>query len=509
MGCSPTKINTNTFILGQVAQNVSTIKDLKITEGMLVQENKGNPFENYDQVKVLGEGTFGKVFLGKNKISHVLRAIKQIQKDKAEMGEEEEKAIINEINILKSLDHPNIMKVYEYYNSEKVLSIVSELCTGGELYEKISSSGYLSEKVSKYIMKQLLSAVSFCHENGIIHRDLKPENLLIESEEEAKMEYFTIKVIDFGTSDKLNKGKTMKEQIGTPSDIAPEVLIGKYNEKCDLWSCGVILYILLCGVPPFYGETDDEIYDAVKKGNLVFEEKQWLNISENAKDLIRKLLVKNYDKRLSAKDALKHDWFKNIEEINQVSKEEMKKIVLNIHKYSATQKLQQATLAFIVHNLIKREDIKEIRKCFIEFDKNGDGRLDKNELVKGLSLVLSEEESNKEVDRIMEIIDVDGNGFIEYEEFLRASLDKKKILTVENVRAVFRTFDKDDSGKISPDELKMVMGQGADNIDDNVWMQIVNEIDLNHDGEISFYEFDKMMDLVRDDIDMENDSFKK
>ena len=151
--------------------------------------------------------SFGKVFLGKNKISHVLRAIKQIQKDKAEMGEEEEKAIINEINILKSLDHPNIMKVYEYYNSEKVLSIVSELCTGGELYEKISSSGYLSEKVSKYIMKQLLSAVSFCHENGIIHRDLKPENLLIESEEEAKMEYFTIKVIDFGTSDKLNKGK--------------------------------------------------------------------------------------------------------------------------------------------------------------------------------------------------------------------------------------------------------------------------------------------------------------
>ena len=179
----------------------------------------------------------------------------------------------------------------------------------------------------------------------------------------------------------------------------------------------------------------------------------------------------------------------------------MKKIVLNIHKYSATQKLQQATLAFIVHNLIKREDIKEIRKCFIEFDKNGDGRLDKNELVKGLCFILSEEEANKEVDRIMEIIDVDGNGFIEYEEFLRASLDKKKILTTENVRAVFRTFDKDDSGKISPFELKMVMGQGADNIDDKVWMQIVNEIDLNHDGEISFYEFDKMIDLVRDDID--------
>ena len=139
-----------------------------------------------------------------------------------------------------------------------------------------------------------------------------------------------------------------------------------------------------------------------------------------------------------------------------------------------------------------------MRKCFILFDSNGDGHLDKEEMINGLSLILPKEEAKREVERIMEIIDVDGNGFIEYEEFLTASLDKKKILTTGNVKTVFRIFDKDDSGKITPDELKMVLGQDAV-IDDNVWTQLIHEIDINEDGEISFYEFDKMMDLVREE----------
>ena len=507
MGCSPTKFDNKPVFVNSsntkiTSSKIQSINELKITEGMLVQETKGDPFQFYEQIKVLGEGTYGKVFLGKHKISNVLRAIKQIQKDKANLREEDEKAIINEINIIKSLDHPNIMKVYEYFNTDKYLSIVSELCTGGELFKKIEDN-HLSENVGKYVMKQLLSAVAFCHKNGIIHRDLKPENILIESEEESKFEYFTIKVIDFGTSDKLGKNKTTKGQIGTPFYIAPEVLgNSKYNEKCDLWSCGVILYIMLCGVPPFYGETDEEIYEVVKKGELEFEEPIWKTISEPAKDLIRKLLNKNIKERYSAKQALLHPWVKSLQYVNNVPKEELNNIVMNLHNYSATQKLQQATLAFIVHNLIKTEDVKNLRKVFIEFDKRGDGRLNKEELIDGLSMVLEREKAEKEANRIMEIIDVDGNGFIEYEEFLRAGLDKKKILTTENVRNVFRLFDQDGSGKISPEELKKVMGQGSDDIDDKVWLKLVEEIDLNKDGEISFHEFDKMMDLVRDDYNI-------
>ena len=191
---------------------IGTLNEFKLTEGVLIKQNEGEPDEFYDNVKTLGEGAFGLVYLGKHKISGVERAIKNINKDQANLTKEEEKTLIKEINILKTLDHPNIMKVYEYFNTPECFSIVSELCTGGELFKKIENNN-LSENVARYVMKQLLSAVAFIHKNGIIHRDLKPENILLEEEEEARKEYFTIKVIDFGTSGKMKKGKNIKKSL--------------------------------------------------------------------------------------------------------------------------------------------------------------------------------------------------------------------------------------------------------------------------------------------------------
>lgn len=498
MGCIPAKSKSEITLQAppncEQLSNIANVKDLKITEGLLIQESKADPHSLYEEVSLLGEGAFGKVFKVRHKISKVTRAMKLIIKDKVEMHKEDEKALINEINVLKSLDHPNIMKVYEYFNTPKCLYIVSELCTGGELYDKITSNKCFNEELSAYVMKQLLSAVDFCHQNGIIHRDLKPENILIESEEEARKEFFTIKVIDFGTSDKFAKGKMIKQQIGTPLYIAPEVLNNNYNEKCDLWSCGVILYIMLCGVPPFNGETDDEIYCSVKRGRVSFDETEWDYVSSDAKDLIQKLLTKDINKRYSAKQALAHPWIKKMKRKQDViNANVLDKIVKNLKKYSATQKLQQATLAYIVHNLTKKEDTDNLRSVFIHFDDNGDGRLTKDELIKGLMSILSEEESEKEVNRVMDIIDVDGNGFIEYEEFLRAGLDKDKILTEDNLKTAFRLFDINTRNKVNSEELKQVLGHGSDNIDDKVWKELVNEIDLNKDGEISFDEFSKMM----------------
>ena len=481
------------------AQKIENVSEFKITEGMLVQQAVGNPEDIYDNIKTLGEGSFGLVYLGKHKISGVERAIKNINKDKANLSAEEEQTLIREINILKTLDHPNIMKVYEYFNNPNCFSIVSELCTGGELFKKIEDS-HLSENVGKYVMKQLLSAVAFCHKNGIIHRDLKPENILLEEEEEATKEYFTIKVIDFGTSGKIKKGQKYNDVIGTPFYIAPEVLKNKYDEKCDIWSCGVILYVMLSGEPPFYGDDDDEIYKKILTEEVQFNQKEWENISDEAKDLVKKLLKKDYKSRLSAVDALSHPWIQNIDnqKINFIAIETLNEIVTNLYKYRAVQILQQASIAFIVHNLISREMTKELRKCFILFDANGDGRLDKDELINGLKMAETRDDLEREVDRVMKIIDVDGHGFIEYEEFLRASLDKNKILTPENVKIVFQLFDINKTGSISPSELKKVMGQNA-NIDEDVWNKIIRDIDLNKDGVISFYEFDQMLDEVRHD----------
>ena len=226
-------------------------------EGMLVKERNIDPSILYDELNMLGEGAYGKVVKVRHKISK--------HKDKISLGSEEEEALINEINVVKSLDHPNIMKVYEFFNKDNCLYIISELLSGGELIDKINENNHLNEDVSAFLMKQIFSAVDFCHQKGIIHRDLKPENILIESEDEANKEYFTIKIIDFGTSGKLKNGEMFNLNVGTPLYISPEVLQNKYNEKCDIWSCGVIMYMMLSGQPPFKGDNDEEIYHSISQ----------------------------------------------------------------------------------------------------------------------------------------------------------------------------------------------------------------------------------------------------
>jgi calcium-dependent protein kinase len=429
--------------------------------------------------------------------------MKVINKYSSSLSPEEEEEILKEINILKMLDHPNIIKVYEYFNTKRKLFIVSELCTGGELFDRITEVKYFTETVAAHIMKQIFSATAFCHANNIIHRDLKPENILIENLEERKKDFFNIKIIDFGTGE-VNKHKMLSEKTGTAYYIAPEVINNCYNEKCDLWSCGVILYILLCGCPPFSADTDDEIFKKIKIGKYHLKGSVWKEISKEAIDLVSELLTKDIDKRLSAQQALNHPWFRNMfSDSNKNLLEFQKKnfplthlqgIIHNIKTFRAEKKLQQAALAFMVHNLAKVEDVKELKNVFLAFDLDGDGRLTKDELIKGMSQVMTKGEATNDVDKVMSVIDVDKNGYIEYEEFLRATLDKEKLLSRENIKIAFDLFDQDSSGFISKEELRNVLGRGqSKDVPDNVWASIIKEIDSNSDGEISFDEFYEVM----------------
>mmetsp|Transcript_24774 Transcript_24774/g.21999 ORF Transcript_24774/g.21999 Transcript_24774/m.21999 type:complete len:169 (+) Transcript_24774:252-758(+) len=168
------------------------------------------------------------------------------------MDDEEKKMLFNEINILRELDHPNIVKMYEYFEDEKRYYIITEICKGGELFDEIIARGKFTEKDAAVLVKQILSCINYCHKNKIVHRDLKPENVLLEQNKD----FDQIKIIDFGTSLVHSENKLLDEKLGTPYYIAPEVLNKKYNEKCDLWSIGVITYILLSGMPPFNGNTD-------------------------------------------------------------------------------------------------------------------------------------------------------------------------------------------------------------------------------------------------------------
>ena len=459
----------------------------------------GDLYSNYELCNYIGKGGFGRVYKVRHKLSNQYRAMKIIHCKSS--SAQHSSAINKEINILKNLDHPNIIKVYEFYSSEKYVYIINELCTGGELFDKIVDVKHFSESVACNIMRQILSAIAYCHEKGVIHRDLKPENILIESSEEKNKDFFNIKVIDFGTCEILKK-KKLTEQIGTSFYIAPEVLKNGYNEKCDLWSCGVILYILLCGSPPFYGKNEKEIFRKILDGNFTFRHKIWSKISTEAKNLVLKLLQVNPVKRISAQEALEDVWFQKNFNINNPlensqNSNSYKLFIKNITEFCAEQKLQQATLAFLVHNFAPKDELDELKKIFFAFDKNGDGKLSKEEFMKGLTnnnsnlnTILN---SDSTIQGLIKNIDSDNNGYIGFEEFLIASINKEKILTETNLKLAFNVFDRDKSGGISQNELKYILGEHNVNAKEHLWQKMIEQIDLNQDGQISYEEFHKMM----------------
>ena len=292
----------------------------------------------------------------------------------------------------------------------------------------------------------------------------------------------------------MKKGQKLDLQVGTPYYTAPEVLNNNYNEKCDLWSCGVMMYLMLCGKQPFNGDNDEEIYDKIRLCKIDFNDEEWDIISHDAKDLIKKLLIKDTDKRYSAKQALEHPWIVKNKNKFKIDMAKFGEIVKNLRNYKASLKLQQSTLAYIVHNLVQKDDCDYLRQVFIYLDDNGDGKLTTNELTNGLSLILDKKEAEDEVNRLFEIIDVDKNGFIEYEEFLRAGLEKSKILTDNNLKTAFKLYDINDKGKISATELKMVLGDGGNNVEENVWKEMIDEADIDKDGEINFEDFKGIME---------------
>ncbi len=200
---------------------------------------------------------------------------------------------------------------------------------GGELFDEIQRRKNFSEETAAEIISQLLSAIVYCHERRIVHRDLKPENILLDSTSPGKLQ---IKVIDFGTAQVFNPSSKLRATTGTAYYIAPEVLMKNYNEKCDVWSCGVILYILLSGTPPFNGKTDDEIIKAVKRTKFVYYSPIWNEISSTAKDLINKMLKYPPDQRISAQDAYTHEWIKG-KRFNELKPEIAENILLNLKNF--------------------------------------------------------------------------------------------------------------------------------------------------------------------------------
>jgi len=264
--------------------------------------------DEYEIGETLGTGHFSKVKLGTHRKTGEKVAIKIILKPKGKKADKQNLMLKAEVDILTKADHPNVVKLYKVHDTPGTLFLVMELLTGGELFDRIVAKGHYSEADARKVTVTMLNSILYLHQLGIAHRDLKPENILLKD----KTEDAEIKITDFGLSKIFNDSigeVVMKTACGTPGYVAPEVLTAEnYTPQVDLWSIGVIVYILLCGFPPFYGDNDNQMFKKIKAGQYKFLSPYWDPISADAKDFVAKLLVVDWRKRMDAATALKHKW---------------------------------------------------------------------------------------------------------------------------------------------------------------------------------------------------------
>ena len=466
---------------------------IKVSINNLVNEIQGLPTMKYKVTNKIGEGSYGAVYLAFNIYTKQKVAIKRIVKN--EENKIDELELINEINILKKLSHPNILKIIEFYQSEHSYYIITDHCSNGELYDQIKYK--YNENQLAVLFYQMLSGIAYLHAHNIVHRDLKLENILIseiEVDKKTNDRFFWIKIIDFGTAKIFEKNKKEKSVVGSSYYIAPEVLKKSYNEKCDTWSIGVILYMLIVGRAPFDGVDDDEIISNIKKGKYNSNHKKLIESSKEVQDLVKKLLLVDSKKRLSAIDALKHPWFKKFKAkciYSNISDKKIKNYLDRLRHYQINSKFQQMVWLFIVHNVPDTNETKDILKMFRLFNDNDDGKMSKDELYNALIKYFDKSDIDKEIDDLFFLLDGSNKCYIEYEEFLGACMDKNKLLCEEHLTYAFNYFDKSNKGKISFDNIKIYFVDEKTNED--VFRNIFDEIDTNKDGEIDYSEFKNMM----------------
>ncbi|CAG9332760.1 CDPK1_58 [Blepharisma stoltei] len=436
-----------------------------------------NILDYYEIVKEIGVGGFGTVFEVRDKRSGLRRAMKEIPKDN--LDEAKFQKMIEEVELVKNMDHPNIMRIYEVIETSRFYYVITELLDGGELFEKLTKQRRFTEKQAAKYLRDIMSALNYCHKQGIVHRDIKPENLVFEFPDDNS----NLKVIDFAISHKINQEEKITVINGTLWYMAPEILIDHtYDEKCDIWSAGVILFIMLSGSPPFMGETEAEIISNIKNHYPKLNSQIWFFMTEECKDLLRRMLTINPKERLTAEEVLAHPWI-NMWERHGIAEVPISKDVLtHLNHFHSHSKLSKSIMLYISYQLFTKKEEQSLTEIFKSIDKNGDGLLSREELIEGYKhLGMS---AQVDVDEIMKNCDLDNSGTISFSEFLIAASQWKSIFKKNQLRHAFDEYDSSKDGKLSLDELKKQFPE----ILDTEWKKLFEEADENRDGQISFEE---------------------
>lgn len=465
----------------KLEKNASGSRTLDLSGTILEQAGDVRDFYTFD--KVLGKGNFGVVHLVYDVKTKAPFACKSISKRKLvtpdDIGD-----VQREIQILLHLGgHTNVVQMFGAYEDKSYIHLVMEVCAGGELFDRIAEKGHFSEKAAADVMRTIVSVVNHCHTMNVVHRDLKPENFLL-SEKGPKG---VLKATDFGLSRFFVDGKALDEIVGSPFYVAPEVLQKSYGKEADIWSCGVILYILLCGWPPFHGDSTQQIFRNIMTQQLDLKSDPWDKISPAAKDCVKRMLCRDVSKRLTAAQLLKHPWMK----ANGVASDEnLTPEVLNrLRQYGKMNNFKKEALK-IVARALPQQEIQGIREMFKAMDADGSGCITINELREGLKTKGAELKLD-DVESIVNQIDVNGNNLIDYEEFIAATIHLNKLNKEELLMEAFKFFDKDDSGFISHEELHTALKETG--VDANDVKAIMEAADTNSDGTIDYEEFCLMM----------------
>ncbi|GMH05742.1 hypothetical protein Nepgr_007582 [Nepenthes gracilis] len=447
----------------------------------------GKPFEDvklyYALGKELGRGQFGVTYLCTDKKTGQQYACKSISKKKL-VTKADKEDMKREIQIMQHLSgQPNIVEFKGAYEDKNSVNLVMELCAGGELFDRIIAKGHYSERAAAAILRQIVNVVHVCHFMGVMHRDLKPENFLLSSKGENAL----LKATDFGLSVYIEEGKVYRDIVGSAYYVAPEVLRRRYGKELDIWSAGVMLYILLCGVPPFWAETEKGIFDAILQGHIDFETNPWPSISNSAKDLVRRMLTPDPKRRITASQVLEHPWLRE----GQASDKPIDSAVLSrLKQFRTMNKFKKLALKVIAENL-SEDEIQGLKQMFANIDTDNSGTITYEELKEGLAR-LGSKLTELEVKQLMEAADVDGDGSIDYIEFITATMHRYRLETEEHLSRAFQYFDKDNSGFITSDELEVAMKEYGI-ADDATIKEIISEVDIDNDGRINYEEFCNMM----------------
>jgi len=495
-------------------------------------------FDDYEFFGDVGSGSFGKVMVVRHKQTKQLRACKVV----AVQTQLQRELIDTEIKLLKSLNHPNIMKMHEVYYEQRDgegritgnIYVVTELCEGGDLFSRILHhyerlKQPMTESHVAFMMKQILSATKYCHDLDIVHRDMKPENILFVDRSSSS----PVKIIDFGLANftmkikeqardvKVPKGgvmgklariipafngkhiipwherKKVMQKAGTPHYMAPEMIEGYYDEKADIFSIGIILCQLLTGWHPFYVPGDDELSVRAKISDpapVDFPMGLWDSCSKEAMDISQKLVDKNGKTRLSAAQALAHPWISDPAKPSPYGNKDALSMSIfeGLMNYQAYNKLKRAVLQLLTRELSEFQ-IQELRNKFMALDTQGDGLLSPEELIRGMQHV-GYEMSPAELEQIMTALANPQSQRIGYKEFVSALIERRVKFDRQQLWECFRKFDTAGTGKITYEEVKKSVSAG---ISESEWLEIAGLCSTGREGtpkDITFDEFVALME---------------